>query len=33
VKTDGTLWCWGGGALGQRGDGTLLRDTPTPVAF
>jgi len=29
-KTDGTLWCWGGGGSGQVGDGSL-GDEPSPV--
>lgn len=32
VKTDKTLWCWGGNAFGEVGDGTKLRrDTPVQV--
>ena len=30
VKTDGTLWCWGGGGYGQLGDGTAA-DSLVPV--
>jgi alpha-tubulin suppressor-like RCC1 family protein len=30
VKQDGTLWCWGGNALGQVGDGTTV-DRSSPV--
>lgn len=29
IKTDGTLWCWGGNAYGQLGDNTtVLRSSP-----
>jgi alpha-tubulin suppressor-like RCC1 family protein len=33
LRTGGTLWCWGAGNLGQRGDGTtdLARATPIQV--
>lgn len=32
VKTDGSLWCWGAGASGQRGDGSTTTTQTTPVA-
>jgi alpha-tubulin suppressor-like RCC1 family protein len=32
IRAGGTLWCWGGGDDGQRGDGTSgLRATPSQV--
>jgi alpha-tubulin suppressor-like RCC1 family protein len=33
LRSDGTLWCWGRGVHGQRGDGTTdeVRTTPTRV--
>ena len=33
IKTDGTLWCWGRGDVGQLGlgDGTVEQDTPMQV--
>jgi alpha-tubulin suppressor-like RCC1 family protein len=34
VKTDGSLWCWGGNTKGQLGDGTTVaKATPTRVTF
>lgn len=34
-RLDGTLWCWGAGGRGQRGDGTdgVSRGTPAAVVF
>jgi alpha-tubulin suppressor-like RCC1 family protein len=31
LRSDGTLWCWGIGYEGQRGDGTTDRERATPV--
>jgi len=32
IKTDGTLWCWGGGSNGSNGDGTTTnRSSPVKI--
>jgi alpha-tubulin suppressor-like RCC1 family protein len=31
LKTDGSLWCWGGGSSGQIGNGATTSVNPTPV--
>jgi alpha-tubulin suppressor-like RCC1 family protein len=32
LKTDGSLWCWGGNTWGQLGDGTTVKkSSPTQV--
>jgi alpha-tubulin suppressor-like RCC1 family protein len=30
LRSNGTLWCWGHGGSGRRGDGTLTTDRTTP---
>jgi alpha-tubulin suppressor-like RCC1 family protein len=32
LRWDGTLWCWGWGLYGQRGDGSLDQSLNTPAA-
>lgn len=31
IKTNGTLWCWGGDDAGQIGNGPITGDQPVPV--
>ena len=31
IRTDGSLWCWGRGSSGERGDGTTEASRGTPV--